>query len=144
VYRKIEEWKLLRVCDGDTFVVRWQGMDMRCRLMGIDAPEDGQPGFREALESLQELMASPAIAMWVRGSDRYGRWLVDVLFPAGESVQEVLLWTGVVWADPRSTGYLRGSMIQARACKAKRGIWASFSSEPPWKFRSRRHAHTIK
>ena len=44
MYRKIEEWKLLRVCDGDTFVVRWQGMDMRCRLMGIDAPEDGQPG----------------------------------------------------------------------------------------------------
>ena len=52
----------------------------RIRLYGVDTPERGQPGFKEATQ-LSELLASPgaSVELSVHGKDKYGRWVADVI-----------------------------------------------------------------
>ena len=71
---------VLRVVDGDT-VHMGLVMDVGVRLHGIDTPERGQPGFKEATEKLKSLLAkSEYIRVEWRGRGKYGRQL-GVLYP---------------------------------------------------------------
>ncbi len=48
---------LSRIVDGDTVRVQWHGENLSVRLLGIDAPERGQPGGPESTQCLRELLA---------------------------------------------------------------------------------------
>lgn len=98
--------KLNRVVDGDTVDVSLDlgfnaRINMRLRILGIDSPERGQPGFEEATQFLWDwfLNAELADPEWrcivhtVR-KDSFGRWLADIYAPDGTSVAEVMLHTG--------------------------------------------------
>lgn len=65
-----------RVIDGDTLVVR--GGD-RVRLIGIDTPEQGECGYREATQRLRSLVEGERVVLdnpgRVQDEDRYGRLL---------------------------------------------------------------------
>lgn len=77
---------MVRWVDGDTcdvtvdlgFRIYHQ---MRLRLIGIDTPERGQPGYREATE-FAAAIAPPGTGMLIRtymdASDKYGRYLAQV------------------------------------------------------------------
>ena len=52
-----DTWTVVRVVDGDTIVAqRACGCESRVRLLCIDAPERGQPGYAEAAELLRSLI----------------------------------------------------------------------------------------
>jgi len=75
-----DTWTVVRVVDGDTIVARRAcGCERRVRLLCIDAPERGQPGYAEAGELLRELIDGKSIRLEVdpahRDYDRYGRLL---------------------------------------------------------------------
>jgi endonuclease YncB( thermonuclease family) len=42
--------------DGDTFDLRVGGTDTRIRVCGIDSPERGQPGYRQAKDAMRALV----------------------------------------------------------------------------------------
>jgi len=68
--------KVQRVIDGDTIVIT--GGD-RVRLLGIDAPERGDPVFDQATGRLKELTASEPVNLEVcEERDIYGRILATV------------------------------------------------------------------
>lgn len=78
-----EGWaQVVRIVDGDTFDVRTPHGLERVRLFGVDAPELGAPGGREACRLLSWLVfARNYHPGWVwlgtgpRAVDRYGRSL---------------------------------------------------------------------
>ena len=74
----------VRVVDGDTIKVMWEGKEISVRMLRIDTPERGQPGYDEATEYLRKLIGDPkqvALDFEKPGKierDRYGRLLAYV------------------------------------------------------------------
>ncbi len=73
------EFDVLRVIDGDTFVVMYDGEPTSCRIYGIDAPERGQPGAAEATAALTREIAGKRVRLTFPARhkrDNFGRLLV--------------------------------------------------------------------
>jgi len=89
---RIESPTVVHVIDGDTLQI--PGGD-RIRLLGIDAPERGDPLFDQALEMLQELTALRSLDFEIcEDRDIYGRYLATVV--SGKvNVNSVLLREGM-------------------------------------------------
>lgn len=100
---------VVRVVDGDTFIARRDGRELRVRLIGVDAPESVTPGvpvecYGPAASRL--LHALLPVGTRVRAAhepggerDRFGRELWDVWLPDGRFLQGVLVARGA--ADAR-------------------------------------------
>jgi endonuclease YncB( thermonuclease family) len=67
--------KVTRVIDGDTIELE---NGQKVRLLGIDTPERGCPGYREATKNMQNMVLAKRIILVSDGkqsTDRYGRLL---------------------------------------------------------------------
>jgi len=82
--RTLDSWQAQAI-DGDT--IRY-GAE-RIRIRGLNAPELTEPGGREALERLSELLREGTIHIVPRGKDVYDRTVADV-FVNGQNVAEIL------------------------------------------------------
>lgn len=93
---------VIRWVDGDTVDLdvdcgfHMHGM-LRFRLVGINTPERGQPGWAEATARANELapVGSHVTAYTWKDGDKYGRWLAQIHTEAGPVVNEVLLREGL-------------------------------------------------
>lgn len=75
--------KLVRVVDGDTIRVIWLGEETAVRLIGIDAPERGHPGGKEATSCLRGILGTgETVDLKFAGNrprrDSLGRLLAEV------------------------------------------------------------------
>ncbi len=143
-----------RVLDGDTVIVATAPRArLRCRLVGIDAPEvshrrrqdgvtPGQPYGVEAQRALEQWALRRQVTVEVHGRDRYRRSLC-VLSTGGRNLNLEMVREGYAWAEPeRWSGAppaLRRELEAAaqEAHQARRGLWADPNPEPPWAFRRR-------
>jgi len=69
-------FRVLRVVDGDTFKVRYDGDVVGVRLWGIDAPERGDPGGSAATAALKKLIDAREVRLVFCGRhkrDNFGR-----------------------------------------------------------------------
>ena len=131
-----ESCPVARVVDGDTIRVTYQGREGPVRLLNIDTPERGQPGYRETTEAMRRLVLHStgrgrAVVLefetpGVEKRGRYGRLLAYV-FVDGLSVNVEMVRQGHsrFW-----TKYGRGrcarefEAAEEEARKARRGVWA--------------------
>ncbi|MDR0483027.1 MAG: thermonuclease family protein [Cellulomonadaceae bacterium] len=95
---------VVRVIDGDTLVVLLGGVEERVRLIGIDAPERGEPGFAESTAFVRAAVAASGGTVYleadgVRDRDRFGRLRRTVWLPDGRNLNQLLLNEGlaIVW-----------------------------------------------
>ena len=117
---------VLRIVDGDTLHVEFDGRDESVRLYGIDAAEVGTPCSADATARLRELAGS-AVRMRrdARDRDRYMRLLRYVYTSSGESIDATLVREGLARAW-RGDGQLeRGiTLLEDDARSAGRGcLW---------------------
>lgn len=114
---------LVRVKDGDSLVVKVQGVAMDIRLAGIDAPELDQPYGREAKQSLVTLAAGRQLVIKPLDTDRYGRTVAQVW--NGEThLNTEMVSRGGAWFYSE---YARSAAlydVEQEARNAKRGLWA--------------------
>ena len=82
--RTLESWQAQAI-DGDT--IRY-GTE-RIRVRGLNAPELTEPGGREALERLSQILREGTIRIVPHGKDVYDRTVADV-FVNGQNVVEIL------------------------------------------------------
>ena len=82
--RMLDSWEAQAI-DGDT--IRY-GTE-RIRIRGFNAPELTEPGGREALERLSQVLREGTIRIVPHGKDVYDRTVADV-FVNGQNVVEVL------------------------------------------------------
>jgi micrococcal nuclease len=90
-----------RVVDGDTVDV-WVDLGFRVithqrlRLFGIDTPERGQPGWKEAGDYLRGLLPENSIVtIETEKGDKYGRWIATVINESGEDVNKSMIESGL-------------------------------------------------
>ena len=74
-------FRVVRVIDGDTFVVEYDGEPTSVRLWGFDAPEPREPGGEEATAGLREMIDGKVVRLEFPGDrkrDNFGRLLARV------------------------------------------------------------------
>ena len=137
-----EAARVVRVVDGDTYVMLSGSRTYRLRLLGVDAPEHNQAFGPQATDSVGTVLRVGRV-VWVRraGMDLYGRVLGAVLLPAGTTVapgrpvplDSLLVVRGWAWAFDPERATARLLPLQARAQEWGRGLWKCGESQavPP-------------
>ena len=77
IYKHVE---VVRVVNGDTVHAQIDlgfgiKTDQRLQLLDCNAPEEGQPGYEEARDKLQQLLAAGPITLQTTKMDGFRRWL---------------------------------------------------------------------
>ena len=131
--------KVVRVKDGDTYVLLIDGEETTVRLIGVDTPESVAPDEYSKENTSEGKMISETVKQKIRSgdtlyveydvqqTDKYGRTLVYIYFEDGEMVQEWLLKNGfaeVMTVQPNSKYAERFSEVQSVAVENKVGLWA--------------------
>jgi micrococcal nuclease len=115
------EGKVIGITDGDTLTVLDRQQPMRVRLVGIDAPEQGQPHGRRAKESLSELAFGKLAVVDRRGRDAYGRVLGRVRV-AGVELNTEQLRRGYAWVFRRYSSDAAMIALEDEARAARREL----------------------
>lgn len=95
-------YEVVRVIDGDTFIIKYNGEERRVRLLGVDTPESVHPKKEKnvpegkiASDYTKELLKNKKVSIEfdVEEEDRYGRLLCYVYID-GEMLNKKLLEKG--------------------------------------------------
>lgn len=130
--------QVIKVIDGDTIEVKYHSKSIRIRLYAIDAPERGQAYGQKARRYLADLIAGKIVQVENRGTDIYHRQLAYIYYH-NKSINELMVANGFAWAytyQGRATNpdY---QTLQARAKRARLGLWADKNPLNPRDFRQR-------
>ena len=127
-------YDVIRVIDGDTFVVDLDGTEERVRLIGVDAPESVHPDQsknvpegKTASAYMKTLLAGKQIALEfdIQKRDKYGR-LLAYAYLDGNMVNLLLLESGnarLATYPPNIKHVDRLRKAQEQAQKEKIGLW---------------------
>lgn len=130
----LETYKVVRVVDGDTFVINYNGKEERVRLIGVDTPESVHPneekntafGKKVSNFSKEKLTNKEVqIEFDVSQRDKYGR-LLCYAYVDGEMYNKLLLREGLakVATYPPNVKYVDDFVsIQKEARENKKGMW---------------------
>ena len=130
---------LVRVKDGDSLVVKVQGVAMDFRLAEIDAPELDQPYGRAAKQELAALVAGKQLVLVPLDTDRYGRTVAQV-WNGDTHVNRELVKRGAAWFYSEFARSAALYEVEQEARGAKRGLWALPLQDriEPWEWRQRK------
>jgi micrococcal nuclease len=127
---------LVRVKDGDTLVVKIQGVEVDFRLSGIDAPEIDQPFGPQARDELAAIIGNQQCVLVPIDHDAYGRFVV-YLWIGELNVNEEMMIRGMAWFDSEYAVEPYLYQLETEAREEKRGLWALPPAKrvPPWEWR---------
>jgi endonuclease YncB( thermonuclease family) len=128
--------RVVKVHDGDTVTVLAGGGELRVRLVGIDAPERGQPYGSASRRGLAGRVGGRAVKVIEAGIDSYGRTLGRVLV-AGTDANAAQVRDGYAWVYRRFENDVALIAQEAEAKAARRGLWRDPEPVPPWVWRER-------
>ena len=126
------------VHDGDTLTGLTSGREqIKVRIEGIDAPELGQPFGSAAKRELSEKVFGKQVEILTSHNDLYGRRVGRVLV-SGRDVGAEMVHEGFAWHATHFSHDKHLAAAEAHAKRAKAGLWADKSPEPPWEYRKHR------
>lgn len=129
---------LVRVVDGDTYILNIDGAETRVRLIGVDTPESVAPPsyYKDNTEEgvavsqivKDKMKAGDTIYIEydVNRQDKYSRTLAYLYFEDGTMVQEWLLTNGyaqVMTIQPNSKYADKFIEMEQKAMEEKVGLW---------------------
>jgi len=124
---KSQTARVVRIIDGDTIQVQMGDASYEVRLVGVDAPEQGQPFYGEAMEYNREFVQNQAVVLVrdVCETDKYGRLLryvyVGDIFVNAELVRRGYAQLATYPPDVEFAGYF--VELQREAREAGEGLW---------------------
>jgi endonuclease YncB( thermonuclease family) len=128
-------WRVEAVHDGDTVTcLDTDGRSWKIRLVGIDAPEHGQPYGDESRRALARKLADGLVRVEGDARDQHGR-LLGTLRIGDRDLNRELVAEGMAWAF----GGFRADddliALEAGARRERRGLWADPEPLPPRQWR---------
>jgi len=133
--------KVVGIADGDTITVLTPDkVQVKIRLVGIDAPEKGQPFGQKSKDHLASLVFAKVGAVEHSKTDRYGRTLGRVLVGGIDANLEQIR-SGFAWhykeyaKDQPPVLREQYSAAEAAARRARLGLWADSNPQKPAEFR---------
>jgi micrococcal nuclease len=126
---------VVRVFDGDSFLVRMDGAEQQVRLQGVDCPEHGQPFGNMAKQFTRELILHKRLTIESVGRDQYDRILGHPRLPDGRRLDYELVRAGMAWWYRHYSDDPRLGELETEARRDKRGLWRDANPVPPWQWR---------
>lgn len=132
------EGKVIKVTDGDSINILYEGKPLRIRLAEIDAPERGQPFGKKSREALADYVAGKEVQVVEIDIDRYKR-IVGQVYQGDLWVNGALVRGGYAYVYPKYATSKQLYEYEAEAQESKAGIWKLPESEriKPWVWRKR-------
>lgn len=128
--------KVVGIADGDTLTILTpQRAQLKVRLDGIDAPEDGQEFSAAAKRALSALTSGKTVTLQVSGTDRYERTLGTVIAD-GQNVNLVMVRAGFAWHFVKYSDDEDLAAAERAARSERRGLWADLRPIAPWDYRA--------
>ncbi|MBF0112325.1 MAG: thermonuclease family protein [Desulfamplus sp.] len=149
------KFKVLSVYDGDTIKIKGSGIELKIRLIGIDAPEfskkkssllwsiinsQDQPFSKDSKNALNQMVKGKTIKIKSYGTDRYKRTLAEVFAPDGTLVNLEMVKLGMaeVYRGSTNKGFdpKPYKIAEADAKRALKGIWSlgsKYESPKVWR-----------
>ena len=121
------EARCLSVIDGDTIKVVYKGEVEKVRLIGVDTPEKGQPGYKAAKAFATRMVKGKTVRLELDLTlrDRYGRLLAYVYLPDGRMLNAEIVKQGYGHAYTRYPfKYIdEFRQYEKEAREAGKGLW---------------------
>jgi endonuclease YncB( thermonuclease family) len=136
--RQPSEGHVLRVLDGDSFVMKTDGGDAEVRLFGIDSPERGQGWNRRSRAALTDLIEGETVRLEIEDIDRYDRIVARVQRARdGMDINAEQVRLGHSWVYRQYTDDPQLLRLEAAARRSRIGLWSLPEHErvPPWDWR---------
>ena len=128
---------VVKVSDGDSFMIKSYGKKIRVRIYGIDAPELKQRYGKEAKKYLEDLILGKKVELKVLYEDRYKRKIARVYCDDREINLEMLRSGNVWFYEYHAKNEKEYRKVYEEAKKEKRGLWKDKNPENPRDFRLR-------
>lgn len=127
--------KVTRVIDGNTLEFTSSlGETYTIVLSGIDCPELTQAFGDEARICLEKLTLNKKATVTVKGKDRTGNAIAEVMVDGKKDPRIQLLKDGLAWTEEGSSASELESYKVASQMK-KKGLWKDENPTPPWTYR---------
>jgi endonuclease YncB( thermonuclease family) len=135
------EGKVIKVTDGDSINILYEGKTLRIRLAEIDAPERGQPFWKKSREALADYVAGEEVQIIEVDIDRYKR-VVGQVYLGDLWVNGALVRGGFAYVYPEYATSERLYKFEREAKESKTGIWKLPENErvKPWEWRKQKRA----
>ena len=145
------QFKITRVYDGDTVKAQGHDIEIKVRLVGIDAPETsrkkgqpGQPYSQQAKKHLAGLVLNKTVDIKGYSLDRYNR-ILGVIYLNNQNINLEMVKTGLAEVyrgkPPRDLEMEPYLEAEKRAREAKTGMWSlgdKYISPKDWRKMHRR------
>ena len=140
------EVNVVQVSSGDTLLVDDGSKQATVRILGIDAPEQGQPFFEEAKKNLRDLIGGKKVVLIYslhNLRDELGYFPARVFLKDKDAALH-LSKNGLAWQNEKDEYFLEKKddkeieTAEKQARQSKIGIWQSEKPRKPWEYREQK------
>ena len=128
--------KVIRVKDGDTYVLQDSVKTFTVRLLKIDAPEMKQKSGFESYRFVTGLIGGRMVEYTGAKKDKYGRTLASLTIN-GQRVDSLIIANGWAWHYVNYDNETMLDTLQQQAIRDSLGLWSCGNANvcPPWLYR---------
>ncbi len=130
--------KVIKIKDGDTIEILYNGRPLTMRLAHIDCPEirSKQPYGKAAKQLASDLCFGDVVKVENENEfDRYDRLIGVVINSKGDTINLELVKAGLAWHYKRYSSDTLYSKMEIVARQTKSGLWADGDPVAPWDWR---------